>query len=327
MIVSRTPLRISFAGGGTDLAAFYKQETGEVISSAINKYMYVTVNKRFDDTIRLSYTKTEIVDDIKKLRHELVRESMRSTGVTRGVEITTIADIPAKGTGLGSSSSLTVGTLNALYAYKGRRVHTKQLAEEACKIEIDIVKEPIGRQDQFIAAYGGLKHLYFKSNNDVIVEPLLVSKIRMESLERSLMMFYTNVTRKAGTILREQKANTAKALDELRGLKGLVREFKDCLETDDRDMDDFGRIMDKGWGLKKKLARGISNDTIDAYYGKALDAGAGGGKILGAGGGGFLLLYCRAERQRRVREALSDLRYMPVAFEQEGSKIIYADSR
>ncbi len=325
MIVSRTPLRISFAGGGTDLPVFYKKETGEVISAAINKYMYVTVNKRFDDTIRFSYTKTEIVNDFNKLRHELIREAMRLTGIVGGVEITTIADIPAKGSGLGSSSSLTVGTLNALYAYKGERVHTKQLAEEACRIEIEIIKEPIGKQDQFITAYGGLKHFYFKPNSDVVVEPLLVNRKRAKRLEKNLMLFYTNVTRKASAILYEQRRNSVRMFEELRGLKSLVPEVRDCLEKEGRDLDDFGRILNKGWELKKKLAHGISNDTIDTYYRKALDAGAIGGKILGAGGGGFLLLYCRPDLQGRVRSALKCLRYMPVLFEQEGSKVIYAD--
>lgn len=325
MIISRTPLRISFAGGGTDLPVFYKKEAGEVISAAINKYMYVTISKRFDDTIRLSYTKTEIVSDFNKLRHELVREAMRLAGITAGIEMTTIADIPAKGTGLGSSSSLTVGALNALYAYKGKRIHTNRLAEEACRIEIDIIKEPIGKQDQFIAAYGGLKHFYFKPNGDVVVEPLLVSRKRVKKLEKNLMLFYTNITRKASTILYEQRRNSVEMFEELRRLKSLVPELRDCLEKESRDLDDFGRILNKGWELKKKLAHGISNVTIDNYYRKALDAGAIGGKILGAGGGGFLLMYCNPGRQGRVRQALKDLKYMPILFEQEGSKVIYAD--
>jgi len=324
MIISRTPLRISFAGGGTDLAAFYRKEMGEVISTAIDKYMYVTVNKRFDDTIRVSYTKTEIVDNVKQLQHELVREAMKLSGVTKGVEITTIADIPAKGTGLGSSSSLTVGLLNALYAYKGKRIPTKRLAEEACKIEIDIVGEPIGKQDQYIVAYGGIKHFYFKQNGDVMVEPLLVGARRIKQLQENLLMFYTHITRNAHSILKEQNAKTKNNFEELRGLKKLVPQLRSCLEEGMR-LDKFGAILYKGWELKKRLASNITNDVIDSYYQKALDAGASGGKILGAGGGGFLLLYCAKKFQGRVKEALTGLRHIPVQFEPEGSRIIYAD--
>lgn len=325
MIISRTPLRVSFAGGGTDLPDFYRQETGEVISTAINKYMYVTVNKRFDDTIRLSYTRTEIVDTCEQLKHELVREAMKLSGVTKGVEITTIADIPAKGTGLGSSSSLTVGTLNALYAYQNKRTSTKGLAEEACKIEIGIIKEPIGKQDQYIAAYGGLKHFYFKPNGDVLVEPLLVSRDRMRRLQGNLMLFYTRITRKAHSILKEQKKNTPNTLQELRDLKKLVPQLRNCLESESKNLDEFGYILHRGWELKKKLASTITNDLINNFYRKALRAGALGGKLLGAGGGGFFLLYCRKGYQEKVKRALRNLRCVPVEFEPEGSRIIYAD--
>ncbi len=324
MIISRTPLRISFTGGGTDLAVFYRGETGEVISTAINKYMYVTVNKRFDDTIRLSYTKTEIVDKVDQLQHELVREAMKLTGVTKGVEITTIADIPAKGTGLGSSSSLTVGLLNALYAYKGERVPTKRLAEEACKIEIDILGEPIGKQDQYIAAYGGIKHLYFKPNDDVVVEPLLVGSRKIKKLQENLLLFYTHVTRNANSILKEQKARTKHNFEELRSLKRLVNPLRNCLEGD-TNLDMFGAILHKGWEIKKRLASKITNNTIDRCYHQAIAAGAIGGKILGAGGGGFLLLYCRKQHQHKVKQALGKLTHVPFEFEAEGSRIIYAD--
>ncbi|MFA5157409.1 MAG: GHMP kinase [Candidatus Omnitrophota bacterium] len=325
MIISRTPLRISFVGGGTDLAVFYKKETGEVISTAVNKYMYVSVNKRFDDSIRLSYTKTEIVDNVEDLQHELVKEAMKLTGVTKGVEITTVADIPAKGTGLGSSSSLTVGLLNALYAYKGKRVATRRLAEEACKIEIDIVGEPIGKQDQYIAAYGGIKHFYFKQNNSVVVEPLLVSGRRIKKLQENLMLFYTQINRSAHSVLKEQKANSSNKLEELRSLKGLVPGLKNCFEKESSRLDEFGEILHRGWQVKKTLASNITNDVIDRYYQKAMNAGAIGGKILGAGGGGFLLLYCHKEYQRKVKEALKPLRQVAFEFEPEGSRIIYAD--
>lgn len=325
MIISRTPLRISFAGGGTDLSVFFQKEAGEVISAAIKKYMYVTVNKRFDDSIRLSYTKTEIVDKMKDLKHELIKEAMKLTGITKGIEITTIADIPAKGTGLGSSSSLTVGALNAFYAYQGQRIPTKLLAEEACKIEIDLLGEPIGKQDQYIAAYGGLKHFYFKTNGEVVVEPLLVSQDKIKRLQENLMMFYTKITRKSHSLLGRQKANIKNNFRELHSLKKLVPELKNCLEDDRKDLDEFGYILHKSWELKKRLTRGISNAIIDDYYQKALAAGAIGGKIMGAGGGGFLLLYCRKQNQKDVKKALSSLSCMPVELEAEGSRIIYAD--
>lgn len=325
MIISRTPFRISFAGGGTDFADFYRKETGEVVSAAINKYMYVTINKRFDETIRVSYTKTEIVEHVEELQHALVREAMKLTGVTKGVEITTIADIPAKGTGLGSSSSLTIGLLNALYAYKGNTVPVKRLAEEACKIEIDIVGEPIGKQDQYIAAYGGLKHFYFKPDEEVIVEPLVVKKAKMEQLQEHLLLFYTNIARDAGIIFNELKTKSENNYDGLRNLKKLAGELKEFLEGGAENLDEFGRILHKGWELKKRLAKGITNATIENCYLRALGAGAVGGKILGAGGGGFFLFYCRPTLHKNVVNALGDLRCVPFAFEPEGSRIIYAD--
>ncbi|MFH1593298.1 MAG: GHMP kinase [Candidatus Omnitrophota bacterium] len=325
MIISRTPLRVSFAGGGTDLAVFYTRESGEVVSTAINKYMYVTVNKRFDDSIRLSYTRTEIVGDVEELQHELVKAAMKLAGVTKGIEITTIADIPARGTGLGSSSSLTVGLLNALYAYRNKRVPTKRLAEEACRIEIDILGEPIGKQDQYIAAYGGMKHFVFKPDNDVIVEPLLIKRARVRKLQANLMMFYTNITRDAHSVLSEQKRRSENNFAELTSLKALVRPLVTCLEKGSQDIGMFGKILHDGWEHKKRLASNISNEAIDGYYRKARKAGATGGKILGAGGGGFLLLYCKKERQKKVKVALKGLKHVPIEFEPEGSRIIYAD--
>lgn len=325
MIISRTPFRISFAGGGTDFADFYRKDGGEVVSTAIDKYIYVTINKRFDDSIRLSYTKTEIVEHFEQLQHGLVREAMRLTGVTSGVEITTIADIPAKGSGLGSSSSLTVGLLNAFYAYHGKTVPVKQLAQEACRIEIDILGEPIGKQDQYIAAYGGLKHFYFKPNDDVLVEPLIVRQERIARLQDNLMLFYTNITRDAGSIFRELKTRSQDNFSGLRDLKGLAGELKILLEDFGKDDDEFGRLLRRGWELKKRLAGGITNQTIEDCYQAALSAGALGGKILGAGGGGFLLLYCKKEHQDKAAKALASLRLLPFAFEPEGSRIIYAD--
>lgn len=322
MIITRTPFRISFVGGGTDLPEFYRIEPGAVVSTAINKYMYIVVNKRFDDTIRVSYSKTEIVKDVEEIQHRAVREALKLVGITKGVEIVSIADIPA-GTGLGSSSSFTVGLLNALYAYKGFLKSAEELANEACHIEIDILGEPIGKQDQYIAAYGGLRYTQFNADGTVFTEPIIYSKVSKEKLNRNLLLFYTGVTREAGNILKEQQAN-AKQDDKLaclRKMRDLAFELKQQL-NDNSSPDVLGEFLHKGWMLKKQLASGISDDRIDEYYERAIRAGALGGKILGAGGGGFLLLYCPKERQLQVKEALG-LRQLDFSFEPEGSKIIY----
>lgn len=324
MIISRTPLRISFVGGGTDLRTFYKKEPGAVVSTAINKYMYVTVNKKFDNKIRLSYTRTEMVDDVNELKHELVKGAMNLTGVTSGVEITTMADIPSAGTGLGSSSSLTVGLLNALYAYQGKHKEASLLAKEACQIEIDMVKEPIGKQDQYIAAYGGLNYIEFRSDEEVIIDPLPCHQETRERLEKRLMLFYTGLTRKANTILSEQQARSGEKFETLKKMKEIALELKNC-RSEEYLLDHFGDFLHRNWELKKELVTSISNSLIDAYYQKALKAGAGGGKILGAGGGGFLLLYCKERRQNEVRQALKELKETPFRFELQGSKIVYLE--
>ena len=324
MIISRTPLRISFVGGGTDLRAFYRKEPGAVISTAINKYMYVTVNKKFDDKIRLSYTRTEMVDNVNEIKHELVREAMKLTGVTSGVEITTMADIPAAGTGLGSSSSLTVGALNAFYTRQGKHKRSSFLAREACRIEIDIVREPIGKQDQHIVAYGGLNYIEFRPDEGVIVSPLSYHQETKDRLEKRLMLFYTGLTRKANTILNEQQARTEEKFETLKKMKEIALELKNCT-NEEYLLDHFGDFLHRNWELKKGLVTSINNPQIDVYYQKALKAGAEGGKILGAGGGGFLLLYCKERRQNEVRQALKELRETPFSFEPQGSKIVYLE--
>ena len=319
MIISRTPFRISFAGGGTDLKAFYSIEPGAVTSTTIKKYMYVAVNKRFDGTIRVSYTRTEIVDDVEKIKHELVREAMKKAGITNGIEITTMADIPA-GTGLGSSSALTVGLLNALYAFKGEHISAERLAKEACEVEVDIVKEPIGKQDQYAAAYGGMNHIQFNSDETVFVDPIVCSEKTKKELEGRLMLFFTGITRAANSILDEQKKNTKEKLSYLREMKQLSISIKNALNSN--NLDKMGELLRKGWENKKKIVSTISNDIIDENYNKAIKAGALGGKLLGAGGGGFILLYCPKEKQDDVRKALN-LKEMKFGFEPQGSKIIY----
>lgn len=315
-----TPFRISFAGGGSDLREYYRHSQGAVTSTTIDKYMYVSVNKRFDDSIRVSYSRTEIVDDVDDLQHELIRESMKKTGVTEGVEITTIADVPAK-SGLGSSSSLTVGVLNALYAFKGMHTSPERLAREACEIEIEIVKEPIGKQDQYAAAYGGLNHIMFNADETVGVEPVLCPKKVKEELDECLLMFYLGAREGDRYILREQSKKTSRNLDTIGEMVALSERIMKSIE--EGRLDEFGRLLHEGWGFKKKLASGISNHKIDGLYERARAAGALGGKVLGEGGGGFILLYCPRERQDKLRKAFSGLREFEFKFEPHGSRIIY----
>lgn len=317
-------MRISFAGGGTDLRAFYSRYEGAVVSTVINKYVYITVNRAFDHRIRVSYSKTEIVDSVDEIEHNLIREAMKLSGVTEGVEITSIADIPAKGTGLGSSSSYLVGLLNALYAYKGQFQSPKKLAEGACEIEIEILGEPIGKQDQYIAAYGGLQYIQFNPDESVYVDPVICFKETKTALQNNLMLFYTDITRSASSILKKQQKKTADKLDALKRMKGIGDEINDVLRAN-RDMSRIGKLLDENWRLKKSLVEGISLDVIDSYYGNAIAAGALGGKLLGAGGGGFLLFYVEAQNRESVRRALSDLRMVEFEFEPQGSKIIYIE--
>ena len=321
MIISRTPFRISFCGGGTDLSDFYSHHEGSVLSTAITKYMYITVNKRFDDSLRVSYSQTEIVDKVDDIKHDLVRETLRLVGIQGGIEITSIADIPAQ-TGLGSSSSFTVGLLNALYAYQGKFVSAERIAQEACHIEIDVCHEPIGKQDQVIAAYGGLQHIRFQKDGHFYVDPVICSAEIKDRLAAHLMMFYTHKVRKASSILSAQKKATSAKLDILIQLRDLSLAMKDIL-TNARPLAEFGDLLHQSWELKKQMTSGISDPDIDGYYTRSREAGARGGKILGAGGGGFLLLFVEPEKQELVRRVLSGLREMPVQFEAQGSKIIY----
>ena len=321
MIITQTPLRVSFAGGGTDFPDFFQQETGQVLSTAIDKYLFVIVKERFDDKIYVNYSQKEIVDHIDDLQHELVREAMRKTGVLDGVEITTLADIPSEGSGLGSSSTITVGLLNALYAYQGEQVPAEQLAREACEIEIDILGKPIGVQDQYIAAFGGLRLFTFGDDGKVNAERVNMTDTLRRRLSNNLMLFFTNRTRRSEKILEEQKASIEDKNTVLRKMRDQAAEAKVILEAG--HVDEVGDLLDRGWQLKKSLASRISDDELDLMYQRAKDAGALGGKISGAGGGGFLLLYCPPDRQEAVAEALSDYREMPFALERDGSKVIF----
>jgi D-glycero-alpha-D-manno-heptose-7-phosphate kinase len=321
MIISRTPFRMSFVGGGTDLASFYQHEPGAVLSIAIDKYVYITVNRRFDSTLRISYSKTEIVDTVDAVHHPLFREAMRLTGVDSGVEATSIADIPA-GTGLGSSSSFTVGLLHALQAYRGRYCTAAALAEAACRLEIEILKEPIGKQDQYAAAFGGFRKYQFNPDGSVFVDPLICSPDVLQQFFSHLVLFYLGGAREARSVLNEQQNNALNKLDYLRRLRDLVERFW-CVLVRGKDVRECGELLHSGWTYKKQLASNISNPAIDAYYERARAAGALGGKLLGAGSGGFLLLFCEPSKQDALRQSLQGVREFEFSFESEGSKIIY----
>lgn len=321
MIITRTPFRMSFAGGGSDIASFYEKHGGCVLSTTINKYMYISVHPSFEsmDTV-LKYSQTEIVNDVNEINHKYFKEVLNMLRIS-GVEITSTADVPA-GTGLGSSSSFTVGLLHALYSYKGKFVSKEKLAQKACEIEIEHLKNPIGKQDQYAAAYGGLNYYQFNKDGSVFVEPIIMKNSMYQQLEKNLMMFYTGQLHSASKILKEQSGNITSGDKEANQLRmcELARELKDELQHN--NIDAMGEILHEGWTLKRTLANGISNPVIDEYYDIAMKHGAIGGKLLGAGGGGFLLFYVPEKRQQEVRLALN-LTQMPIALDTQGSAVIY----
>ncbi len=320
MIIVQSPLRISLFGGGTDFPDYYLQEGGCVLSTAIDKYIFVVIKQRFDAKLRIGYTSTEMVDTVDEIQHELIREALRLTGISKGVEITTMGDIPA-GSGLGSSGAVTVGALNAMYTYLNENISASRLAREACEIEIEKLKKPIGVQDQYISAFGGLRFIEFQTNGVIQVERLSLDGLVKRRLNENLLIFYTGVTRQADTILAEQQVNIQQRMTVLREMKQMAYTARQELEAG--NVDTLGRLLHESWMLKKQLASRISNGFIDEIYRTARDAGALGGKILGAGGGGFLLLYCPYERRESVRAALKNLQELPVQLEPDGSKVIF----
>lgn len=324
MIISRTPLRISFVGGGSDLPAFYRRYGGAVISTAIDKYVFVNVNKKFDSGIRVSYSKTEEVAHVDQVEHPLVRAAMKYLALDGGVEITTIADIPSKGTGLGSSSSFTVGLLHALNAFKGVYVSNAQLGSDSCHIEIDMCGEPIGKQDQYAAAFGGFNLIEFKPDDSVIVSPVICDRETIRTLEANILVFYTGITRSASTLLKEQSqviaGDAAKQKVMLRMVE-LAHVMRDELHRN--NVSAFGEILHENWMLKKSITSGVSTAEIDGWYEAARQAGATGGKILGAGAGGFLLLYAPPDSHEAIKSALHMLRPIKMGFEPLGSRIIF----
>ncbi len=324
MIITRTPVRISLGGGGTDLASYYSKYGGFLIAAAIDKHIFVTVNKRFEESIRISYSKTEIVDKIEDIRHPIVKEGLRLLGYDGSLEITTIADVPAN-IGLGTSSSFAVGLLNALHTYKRESITMKALAEEACKIEIDILKEPIGKQDQYMAVFGGIICLTFSKNGEVTVTPLNISPDTIEELERHIMLFYTGIRRHTADVLSQQdkasEKEDRKVIESLHKIKEIGEEIKVALESG--NVHRFGELLDVHWQTKKTLSNKVSRPEIDRWYALARQNGALGGKIMGAGGGGFFMFYVQGNKNK-LRQVMrgEGLREMRFKFDLEGSKVL-----
>jgi len=326
MIISRTPFRISFAGGGSDMASFYRREPGVVLSTSIDKYMYITIHECFDRSSTLiKYSRTEHVHSIAEIQHPLIRQVLYDYQLT-GIDLNSIADIPA-GTGLGSSSSFTVGLINAVRAFLGKATSGEKLARLACEVEIEKVGSPIGKQDQYAAACGGLNFITFYGDESVNVEKIIMQPKRKKELEDNLLMIFIGGTHSANKILQKQQQafdNDAKFAVQKNMVK-LAYELRKSLENN--EIEDFGRILHEGWKMKKSLTSGISTDDIDLIYERGLKAGALGGKLLGAGGAGFLLFYCPKEKQEAFRRDMSDFRELHFCFDDFGSKIIYVGEK
>jgi len=325
MIVSRAPVRFSLGGGGTDLPSYSREHGGFVVAAAVDKFVFVCVARRFQDTIRLAYSESEIVDSIDKLKHRIFREALRKSGIERGIELHSLADVPAN-TGLGSSSSFTVALVNGLHAYKREFVPVEQLAREACELEIDILKEPIGKQDQYIAAYGGVSAMTFHPDGSVDVERLPLRDDVIDELESNLVIYYSGVERAAATVLTEQAktitANRDDAVQRMHRIKALGYETKRILLSGKTET--YGEMLHEHWTNKRALASNMADSTIDEHYDAARKAGAIGGKLMGAGGGGFFMFYVRAVDRRRVQETLAarGLRPMRFRFDFDGARIM-----
>lgn len=324
MIISRTPLRMSFVGGGSDLPVFYRKYGGAVVSTAINQFVYITVNKKFDEKIRVSYSKTEEAQTVEKIKHPLVREAMKLLGLDGGLEITSIADIPARGSGLGSSSTFTVGLLHALHAYAERYASAEQLAREACEIEIQRCGEPIGKQDQYAAAFGGFNFIEFNQDDSVFVEPILCKRETLQRLQENLLVFYTGIVRSASAILKNQQATVIAEKSKQKMLCRMVELARDLkAELQKNNLDAFGEIIHANWELKRSITKEISTSQIDQWYETARRHGAIGGKLLGAGSGGFMMFYAPHERHEEITRRLKELRRIDLRFEPQGSRIIF----
>ncbi|QAT41912.1 GHMP family kinase ATP-binding protein [Aminipila luticellarii] len=327
MIITRTPFRVSFAGGGSDLPSFYTRHEGCVLSTSINKYMYVTIHPSFNRMeTSIKYSLTETVHDVRYIQHPIARQLLMNYDIS-GVEVTSTADIPA-GTGLSSSSAYTVGLINALNAFSGKYYSQEKIARRACEVEIEELGEPIGKQDQYGTAIGGIKFIRFLTDGSVDVEPVMVDGNIKNQLNDELLLFYTGVTHSAGNILKEQNKNVVtdrKKFDCLVKMTEQAYEIREALTKG--NLKRFGEILHEGWELKRQLAGGITSPEIDQYYKLARENGALGGKLLGAGGGGFLLLYCEHNKQKRLRSALHKLVELPFATESGGTKVIYVGEK
>lgn len=328
MIISKTPLRASLFGGGTDFAEYFhnsKYGYGMVISAALDMHVYITVNKRFDDKIRIVYSGNELVDSVEGVRHNIIREALSITGIEKGIEVVYMADLPMtnQGIGLASSSALAVGVLNALHAYKGEYVTPKELAREAVQIEIDRLGQQIGIQDQYAVSYGGLNQYIFNFDDTVSVTPIRISADEKKTLLDRLMLFYTGQTRDSRSIFDEQKQTIKSNKDIYDALIEITLQALDCIRKGNFDV--LGELLKSSWEIKKQFASGISNRLVDDMYQKALQSGALGGKILGAGGGGFLLLYVPLAKQTSVREVLHEFREIPFEIDMQGSRIVFSD--
>jgi D-glycero-alpha-D-manno-heptose-7-phosphate kinase len=322
LIISQTPLRMSFAGGGSDFPEFYRTYGGAVVSTTIDKFIYIAVNRKFDSAIRVSYSKTEEVDQVDQVAHILVRESLRMLGIPGGVEITSIADIPSRGTGLGSSSAFTVGLLHALHGFRREYISREDLAAESSRVEIELCGERIGKQDQYAAAFGGLNFIRFDPDDTVTVYPIICPRATTEQLERSLLLFFTGITRATGSVTAEQSDVLAMNPEKqklVQRMVSLAHQVRDELQQG--RLDGFGEVLHENWMLKKELTQGISNGQVDQWYERARHAGASGGKLLGAGAGGFLLFYAPPERHPAIEAALDGLRRVDIRLEPRGSRI------
>lgn len=324
MIITRTPFRITLGGGGTDLTSYYEKYGGFLISAAIDRYMYITVNKRFEEEIRLSYSKTEIVNHVDEIKHPIVREALRLVGIDSGIEITSIADLPAQ-SGLGSSGSFTVGLLNALHAYKKEFLTPKQLAEEAFHIEAEILKEPVGKQDQYIAAYGSIISMDIDKMGNVEVNTHILSDDAMDQLENNTLYFYTGIQRRTSDVLGDQSKSVKRdeniVIESMHKIKEIGKECLVRLKANDVDW--FGNSLDMHWNIKKQISTKMSDGDIDKWYETAKENGAIGGKIMGAGGGGFFMFYCNNSKTK-LREAMAKCGLKEVKFriDHEGSKVL-----
>ncbi len=323
MIITRTPARITFGGGGTDLPSYYSRYGGFVTSAAIDKYIYMNLHDIFIDKIIAHYSKSEMVDHVNELQHPIIREALKLTGVTKKIEVGSMADIPAR-TGLGSSGSFTVGLLRALHFYKREHILQQDLAEEACAIEINLLKEPIGKQDQYIAAFGGITSLTFDKDGTVLAESLRLPKSAIDDLEGNLLMFFTGFSRKLHTVLRQQdrltKIDNESMIRSLHEIKEIGYRCRDALKSGDTLH--FGELLNIHWQSKKKRSKQMSNPKVDRWYNIALKNGAVGGKLVGGGGGGFLMFYAKDKDKLRRAMAKENLREVKFTFDFEGSKVL-----